>query len=69
MEIKMNKMMNKFLQPKVTFRNRSLWEKLYGEDSHPPCVGNHFVPQKYSRFHCSIGKWKKKATKFYSVRK
>jgi len=51
----MNKMMNKFLQPKVTFRNRKLWENLYGEESHPPSEGNHFVPMKYLNFHVSQG--------------
>lgn len=54
----MNRMMNKFLQPKVTFRNIALWERLYGEDSHPPCKGNHFVPEKYTRFHLKHGKWR-----------
>ncbi len=47
----MNKMMNKFLQPKVNFRNSALWENLYGENSHPPSKSNHFVPAKYSKFH------------------
>lgn len=42
---------NKLLQPKVTFRNLILWYNLYGETSHPPCKGNHFVPIKYSNFH------------------
>jgi hypothetical protein len=46
----MNKMMNKFLQPRTTFRNLALWENLYG-DSHPPSSSNHFVPLKYSAFH------------------
>lgn len=41
---------NKFLQPKVSFRNMQLWINLYGNNSHPPCKGNHFVPRKYSRF-------------------
>jgi len=57
-DTKMNRMMNKFLQPKVTFRNIALWERLYGEDSHPPCKGNHFVPEKYTRFHLKHGKWR-----------
>jgi hypothetical protein len=41
---------NKFLQPKVNFKNIKLWINLYGDMSHPPCKGNHFVNKKYSRF-------------------
>lgn len=47
----MNKMMNKFLQPRVHFKNMALWENLYGDDSHPPSPFVHFVPYKYSSFH------------------
>jgi hypothetical protein len=65
----MNRLMNKFLQPKVTFRNVKLWENLYGEDSHPPSSFSHFVPEKYTEFHCKFGKWKKKSTKFNFKRK
>ena len=43
-------MFKKFLQPKVNFRNLKLWTNLYGDLSHPPCKGNHFVPKKYSNF-------------------
>lgn len=46
----MKKMMNKFLQPKINFKNDTLWKNLYG-DSHPPSKLNHFVPVKYSSFH------------------
>ena len=42
--------MKGYLQPKIKeFKNLKMWSNLYGEDSIPPIINNHYVP--YNKFH------------------